>query len=86
MSMVLLFKDYSKWTRQGQRSLEQSLHMAVKAWYSECSGVPDILYFLPEQLGSMDCIIPVYQDKIKEVEGDCQIDVEDDMHHEYFEH
>jgi len=56
---ISLFKDYSKWTRQGQRSLEQSLHMAVKAWYSECSGVPNILYFLPEQLGSMDCTIPV---------------------------
>ena len=41
---------------------------------------------LPENSGTVDCLVPVSQAKIYEVEPQCNMDVEEDLCKDYFEY
>lgn len=60
-------------------------HYIRRSRHETVAGVPDILYFLPENSGGTDCLIPVPQGKIDEVKLECQ-DEEENVFHEYFEY
>ena len=61
-------------------------HYIRRSRHDTVPGVPDILYYLPEQTGCLDCLFPVSQEKIAEVEEQCEQDVMDNLYLEYFEH
>jgi len=61
-------------------------HYIWRSRHDTVPGVPDILYFLPENSGRTDCIVPVSQEKLNEMELQCETDAEEDIYHEYFEH
>lgn len=74
-----------------QKELEQvrehwNSHYIRQSRHDTVAGVPDILYFLPENSGSVDCIVQVPQSKLREMEKECEVDNEDDLYLEYFEH
>ena len=60
-------------------------HYIRKSHCDTIAGVPDILYYLPENYGATDCLVPIPQAKINEVEPQCDMDVEDNTYMEYFE-
>jgi hypothetical protein len=49
-------------------------------------GVSDILYYLPEQSGYLDCLYPVSDEKVAEVEDQCEQDIMANPYQEYFDH
>ncbi|XP_068721028.1 uncharacterized protein [Montipora capricornis] len=55
-------------------------------WHLDVAGVPDILYYLPESSGTVDCLVPVSQVQIREVEPQCEMEVDEDHYKEYFEY
>ena len=61
-------------------------HYIRKSRHDTIPGVPDILYYLPENSGAIDCLVRVPQDKIDEVEPQCYVDEEEDPYTDYFEH
>lgn len=61
-------------------------HYIRKSRHDTVPGVPDILYYLPENSGAIDCLVRVPQNKIGEVEQQCRVDVEEDLYTDYFEH
>ena len=62
-------------------------HRIRKSRYATVSGVPDMMYFLPEEFGRSDCLVPV-SDKLSEMEDKLQeLGVDDGIHpmwEEYF--
>ena len=61
-------------------------HYIRRSRHDTIPGVPDFLYYLPENNGAIDCLVPVSQAKIYEVEAQCHMDVEEDFFKEYFEY
>ena len=62
-------------------------HYIRQSRHETIPGVPDILYYLPENTGGVDCLVPVPQNKIEEVEPQCELtDTEDSDYHDYFQH
>lgn len=61
-------------------------HYIRRSRHDTVPGVPDLLYYLPENTGAIDCLVPVSQAKIHEVEAQCHMDVEEDFFKEYFEY
>jgi len=61
-------------------------HYIRRSRHDTVAGVPDILYYLPENSGSVDCMVPVSQENISEMEQQCEIDIEEDTYQEYFEY
>ncbi|KAJ7348735.1 hypothetical protein OS493_039373 [Desmophyllum pertusum] len=44
-------------------------HRIRKSKHATVSGVPDMMYFLPEDFGHRDCLLPVSPDKLTEMEN-----------------
>lgn len=61
-------------------------HYIRRSRHDTVPGVPDILYFVPEQSGGTDCLWPVSQAQIDEVEDQCVIETENNIYQEYFEY
>ena len=63
-------------------------HYIRQSRHDTIPGVPDILYYLPENTGGVDCLVPVPQNKTEEVEPQCELtDAEEDTdYHDYFQH
>ena len=59
-------------------------HYMRQSCHETVAGVPDILFFLPENSGWTDCLIPVPQEKI-EMKLECQGAEEENVFQEYFE-
>lgn len=59
--------------------IRQSCHKTV-------AGVPDTLYFLPENSGGTDCLILFPQEEIDDVKLECQDAEEENVPQEYFEY
>jgi len=54
-------------------------HRIRKSKHATVSGVPDMIYFLPEDFGHSDCLVPVSLHKITEMENRFEgFDNEDD--------
>ena len=75
--------------------IQNELDKVRDHWNSHCirrsrhdivAEVPDILYYLPENSGAVDCLVPVSQAQIREVEPQCDMEVDEDHYKEYFEH
>ena len=43
-------------------------HYIRRSRHNTVAGVPDIFYYLPENSGAVDCLVPVSQAQIREVE------------------
>jgi len=64
-----------------QTDLEEywNSHRIRKSKHATVSGVPDMMYFLPEDFGHSDCLVPVSPHKITEMENRFEgLDNEDD--------
>ncbi|XP_022805671.1 uncharacterized protein LOC111342816 [Stylophora pistillata] len=66
-------------------------HRIRKSKHAIVSGVPDMMYFLPEDFGHTDCLVSISPHKFTEIENRFEgFDVEDDecnsVFHEYFQH
>ena len=61
-------------------------HYIRQSRHETVAGVPDILFFLPENSGGTDCLIPVPQEKIDEMKLECQGVEEESIFQEYFEY
>ena len=61
-------------------------HYIRQSRHETVAGVPDILFFLPENSGGTDCLIPVPQEKIDEMRLECQGAMEENVFQEYFEY
>lgn len=61
-------------------------HYIRRLRHDTVAGVPDILYYLPENSGAVDCLVPVSQAQIREVEPQCDMEVDEDHYKEYFEY
>ena len=61
-------------------------HYIRQSRHDTVPGVPDILYYLPENSGAVHSLLPVPQAKLHEVEPQCHIDIEEDLYKEYFEY
>ena len=61
-------------------------HYIRKSHHDTVSGVPDVLFFLPEYSGVTDCLVPVTQAQIDNMEQHCQYprDPDLDIYREYF--
>ena len=46
-------------------------HRTRKSKHATVSGVPDMMYFLPEEFGKIDCLFPV-SDKLREMKDKLQ--------------
>lgn len=79
-----------------QGVLQDSLNKMKEYWnthyirssrHETIPGVPDILYYLPERSGGMNCLVPVNNDKIVEMELQHQGEEAEDentLYQEYF--
>ena len=61
-------------------------HYIRRSRHDTLAGIPDLLYLLPEYYGASDCIFPVTNDQVEAREPHCQIDMEENMYQDYFEH
>ena len=66
-------------------------HRIRKSKHATVSGVPDMMYFLPEDFGHSDCLVPISPHKLTEMENRFEgFDGEDDesnpVFHEYFQY
>jgi hypothetical protein len=61
-------------------------HYICKSRFDTIAGVPDILYFLPENFGKSDCQFPISNQQIEAMEVHCQLDEPaENLYSEYFE-
>ncbi|CAB4011709.1 Hypothetical predicted protein [Paramuricea clavata] len=61
-------------------------HYIRKSRYDTVSGIPNILYYLPEYNGKQDCVCPVDDQEIEEMRTHCEIENEQNsIYIEYFE-
>lgn len=86
--MQCLWFCYSKLIQDELNAVKDhwNSHYIRKSRHDTVPGVPDILYYLPEQSGHLDFLFPVSQEKIAEVEEQCEQEVMTNPHQEYFEH
>ena len=61
-------------------------HYIRRSHHDTVPGVPEILYYLPENVGTVNCLVPVSQAQIQKVEPECDMDVEDNMYQAYFQY
>ena len=62
-------------------------HYILKSRYDTVSGIPDILYFLPEYNGKQDCLCPVDAEVVEEMKTQCEIENEQSSTYiDYFEY
>ena len=62
-------------------------HYIRKSRYDTVSGIPDILYFLPEYNGKQDCLCPVDAEVVEEMKTQCEIENEQSSTYiDYFEY
>ena len=59
-------------------------HYIRKSHFDTISGIPDILYWLPEYVDEHDRLVPLTGAKIREMVPHCEI--EKDVYTEYFTH
>lgn len=52
--------------------------------HDSVSGSPDVLYYLPERSGGMDCMQAASDDKITEMELQCEVPIDENEYQEYF--
>ena len=73
--------------------LQKNIDLFVKHWNSHhvrpsrhntIAGIPEILYYLPQNSGGISCGIPVSDEKIHEVEHHCKMEQESNEYDEYF--
>ena len=73
--------------------LQKNIDLFVKHWNSHhirpsrhntIAGIPEILYYLPQNSGGINCGIPVSDEKIHEVEHHCEMEQESNQYDEYF--
>lgn len=66
-------------------------HRIRNSKHATVSGVPNMMYFLPEDFGHSDCLVPISPHKLTEMENRFEgFDGEDDesnpVFHEYFQY
>lgn len=61
-------------------------HYIRQSCYKTVAGVPDTLYFLPENSGETDCLILFPQEEIDDVKLECQDAEDENVPQEYFEY
>ena len=61
-------------------------HYIRQSCYKTVAGVPDTLYFLPENSGGTDCLILFPQEEIDDVKLECQDAEDENVPQEYFEY
>ena len=61
-------------------------HYIRQSCYKTVAGVPDTLYFLPENSGGTDCLILFPQEEIDDMKLECQDAEEENVPQEYFEY
>ena len=61
-------------------------HYIRSSCHDTVAGFPDILYYLPGNSCTVDCLVPVSQAQIREVEPQCDMEVDEDHYKEYFEY
>lgn len=61
-------------------------HKITKSGYSTVNGVPDVMYYLPEYHGMEECLVPVSEQQVGELDNNCESDPEDSTYSEYFEY
>lgn len=68
--MKCLWFCYSKLLQKELENVKEhwNSHYIRKSRHDTVAGVPDILYFLPESVGFVDCVVAVPHDKIKQVQ------------------
>ena len=61
-------------------------HYIRKSRYDTISGIPNILYMLPEYNGKQDCLVPLENQDIEEMKAHCELeDQTNTIYTEYFE-
>lgn len=60
-------------------------HYIRKSRFDTVSGIPDILYLLPEYVGKHDCLVSLNSAQIEEMKANCQVEEQDNIYLEYFE-
>ena len=61
-------------------------HYIRRSGHGTVPGVPDIMFYLPEQSGAVDCLVPVSQTQMNEMENLYDTELEDNIYYEYFEY
>lgn len=61
-------------------------HYIRQSCHKKVAGVPDTLYFLPENSGGTDCLILFPQEEIDDMKLECQDAEEENVPQEYFEY
>lgn len=61
-------------------------HYIRKSRFDTVSGIPNILYLLPEYNGKQDCLVPLSNEDIEEMKPQCELEnLGNSIHTEYFE-
>ena len=61
-------------------------HYIRKLQHETVSGIPDILYFLPEYHGGENCLMDISAAKFNELEESLNQSINDDIYKEYFDY
>ena len=61
-------------------------HYIRASHHETIPGVPDILFYLPERSGGMDCLVPVTRYKIVEMKLQHNEEDEENTYEEYFQY
>ena len=62
-------------------------HYIRKSRYDTVSGIPNILYHLPEYNGKQDCLYPINAEEVEEMKTHCEIETEQNSTYiDYFEY
>ena len=61
-------------------------HYIRKSQHETVSGIPDILYFLPEYYGGENCLMDISAAKFNELEESLNQSINDDIYKEYFDY
>jgi hypothetical protein len=59
-------------------------HFIRASRHDTVSGAPNVLFFLPEQSGGFDCSVYVSQQKLSEMELECNYEIEENIYQEFF--
>lgn len=64
-------------------------HKITKSVHSTVTGIPDVMYFLPEYYSLKECLVKVSEQEASEMEQHCEQESEDEdaiVYQEYFEY
>ena len=61
-------------------------HYIRKSQHETVSGIPDILYFLPEYYGGENCLMEISAIKLSEMEERTNQSIGEDIYKEYFDY